>query len=67
MLSDSTPLSTLSGLDDSSTLPLEVDLPDPRRSINVEGVRTPIGHRSDKIEQLTGDDDAQKIDADGKS
>jgi hypothetical protein len=58
MLSDSTSLTTLSGLIDSSTPPLEVDLPDLYRSIDVETVRSP-GRRSDKIKQLTGDDDAQ--------
>ena len=58
MLSDSTSLSTLSVFIDSSSLPAS-DLPGLYRSYDVENVRSPIGRRSDKVKQLTGDDDAQ--------
>ena len=61
MLSDSTSLSSLSVFIDSNS-PSDVDVPDLFRGIGNDEkfTRSPVvGRRSDKVKQLTGDDDAQ--------
>lgn len=60
MLSDRTSLSTLSLYIDSNGPPAaDSDLSDLYGSYDVDPVRSPSSRRSNKIKQLTGDDDAQ--------